>query len=88
MLCFYTQTGDRCFITGWGNLNDEKDKPNILQTASVRIVSTAYCEEAYGIRISDSMLCAGSHYRVVGACHGDSGGIKRNNILNLFTINL
>ena len=64
----------RCWITGWGTLSSGGSQPNILQQASVPLVSKSRCLVAYPGKIHDSMLCAGLDKGGVDACQGDSGG--------------
>ena len=49
-------------------------QPNILQQASVPLVSKSRCLVAYPRKIDDSMLCAGLDKGGVDSCQGDSGG--------------
>ena len=64
----------RCWITGWGTLSSGGSQPNILQQASVPLVSKSRCLVAYPGKIDDSMLCAGLDKGGVDSCQGDSGG--------------
>ncbi|EDO37083.1 predicted protein [Nematostella vectensis] len=66
--------GTRCWITGWGRLASGGTAPDILQQASVPVVSRARCEKAYPGKIHDSMLCAGLDQGGIDTCQGDSGG--------------
>ncbi|EDO41035.1 predicted protein, partial [Nematostella vectensis] len=68
--------GTTCWITGWGTLSSGGSPPDILQEASVPVVSRARCEQAYTDpnQIHDSMLCAGLDNGGVDTCQGDSGG--------------
>ncbi|KAL9972367.1 hypothetical protein ACROYT_G018652 [Oculina patagonica] len=64
----------KCWITGWGRLASGGATPDILQQASVPLVSKARCLKGYPGQIHDSMLCAGLDQGGVDACQGDSGG--------------
>ncbi|KAL9972358.1 hypothetical protein ACROYT_G018643 [Oculina patagonica] len=64
----------KCWITGWGRLASGGNVPDILQQASVPLVSKRRCLQSYPDRIHDSMLCAGLDQGGVDACQGDSGG--------------
>lgn len=64
----------RCRITGWGTLSSGGSQPNILQEASVPLVSKSRCLKAYPGKITDSMLCAGLDNGGIDSCQGDSGG--------------
>ena len=63
-----------CWITGWGTLSAGGKKPNVLQQASVPLVSNGNCSLAYPGKIDNSMLCAGLDEGGVDTCQGDSGG--------------
>jgi secreted trypsin-like serine protease len=65
-------------VSGWGDLNAEPGTapsyPRRLHQASVPLVATGLCEEAYATieqQITPRMLCAGSR---TDSCYGDSGG--------------
>lgn len=65
-------------VSGWGDLNAEPGAapayPRRLHQASVPLVSSGLCEEAYETieqAITPRMLCAGSR---TDSCYGDSGG--------------
>ena len=64
----------KCWITGWGTLSSGGGSPNVLQEASVPLVSKSRCLVAYPRKIDDSMLCAGLDKGGVDSCQGDSGG--------------
>lgn len=67
--------GTNCWITGWGTLASGGSQPELLQQASVPVVSKAKCVGAYSSAdIGDSMLCAGFDQGMVDTCQGDSGG--------------
>jgi len=60
---------------GWGRISEGGALSPQLQKVDVPYVDDATCNQAYGGRIKDSMICAG----VLGeggkdACQGDSGG--------------
>ncbi|XP_065669876.1 serine protease 27 isoform X1 [Hydra vulgaris] len=70
--------GDKCHIIGWGHLTfNGNDQAEILQHASVPIVSNAICNDpiAYNHTINAKhLLCAGFTEGKIDACNYDSGG--------------
>ena len=68
--------GKNAFISGWGALSEGGDSPDILQKATVPIVSNTQAEQNYGPgSITDNMIAAGFlGTGGVDACQGDSGG--------------
>ncbi|MGH0175673.1 UNVERIFIED_CONTAM: hypothetical protein FKN15_071112 [Acipenser sinensis] len=53
------QTGDRCWVTGWGSMSEgDKDYPTVLQEAEVEIIDQRLCQNRYG-PLSPRMVCAG-----------------------------
>ncbi|CAE7306257.1 mdn1 [Symbiodinium natans] len=72
-------TGAECSITGWGTLMSSGPMPEVLQEASVTLLSMKECEEDYAKHnetITASMLCAAgnSEKGITDTCQGDSGG--------------
>ncbi|MCJ8740271.1 hypothetical protein PDJAM_G00057030 [Pangasius djambal] len=63
--------GTRCVTTGWGK-TAFSSSPSILQQTALPILSLAQCQQYWGNRIFDSMICAGASG--VSSCQGDSGG--------------
>ena len=69
-------------ISGWGSNGTiyPIGEPNILQKASVDIVSREECNDVYGslpfnfTSITDRMICAAREGK--DTCQGDSGGIN------------
>lgn len=71
--------GTNCSITGWGTLKSFGKTPEVLQEASVKLLTSADCEVNYTKTrdiITGSMLCASgvSEKGIVDTCQGDSGG--------------
>ncbi|OXB69929.1 UNVERIFIED_CONTAM: hypothetical protein H355_004793, partial [Colinus virginianus] len=53
------RSGDKCWITGWGQKQEADDKgAAILQKAEVEIIDQTLCHSTYGI-ITARMFCAG-----------------------------
>jgi len=83
-VCLPTEGNDvapktECWITGWGTLSSGGATPDILQEASVGILSQEDCRNSGypASNITDSMICAQGHLpdgSIVDACQGDSGG--------------
>ncbi|KAI5625524.1 chymotrypsin-like precursor, partial [Silurus asotus] len=63
--------GTRCVTTGWGKTAFTAS-PSILQQTALPILSLAQCQQYWGNKIFDSMICAGASG--VSSCQGDSGG--------------
>ncbi|KAI5099132.1 chymotrypsin-like precursor, partial [Silurus meridionalis] len=63
--------GTRCVTTGWGK-TAFSSSPSILQQTALPILSLAQCQQYWGNKIFDSMICAGASG--VSSCQGDSGG--------------
>ncbi|XP_023656900.1 serine protease hepsin [Paramormyrops kingsleyae] len=63
-------------VTGWGNTEYYGQPSDVLQEASVPIISDAVCNAAdyYDNQITTSMFCAGYEKGGTDACQGDSGG--------------
>ncbi|XP_053546008.1 trypsin [Bombina bombina] len=68
--------GTGCTISGWGSTTSPADThPDVLQCASVSVVSHSHCQECYpNDNITDNMLCAGVAEGGIDTCQGDSGG--------------
>ncbi|RAH41260.1 serine protease [Aspergillus brunneoviolaceus CBS 621.78] len=56
-----------CVASGWGGLERQ------LQSVTLPIVDRDICDQAYGGRITDRMICAGGEAGK-GTCPGDRGG--------------
>jgi len=66
-------------VSGWGDLSNGGQSPDILQKVQIPVVSDAVCQRAYDEEIiAPHMLCAGL-IDVGGkdSCQGDSGGPLR-----------
>jgi secreted trypsin-like serine protease len=67
--------GQTCVITGWGRTSSSNTLPNVLQQASVGILSTTQCQQqAGGANIWANHICIKDSQNQRGACNGDSGG--------------
>jgi len=69
-------------VMGWGSINNDQDKPEVLMSAEVDYIGNQLCEEAsgriwgsrknYNEYVTRDMLCAASPGK--DSCSGDSGG--------------
>ena len=67
--------GKNLTISGWGQIDPySEEKPDLLQSVDVPVISQDECIKAYEDDITDSMICAGYEKGEMDACHGDSGG--------------
>lgn len=67
--------GSMCRTVGWGKeRNTDPLGSDILQEASVPIVSKRKCRKAFDYKITDKQVCAGFKNGGVDSCAGDSGG--------------
>jgi len=67
--------GQTCVITGWGRTSSTNTLPNVLQQATIRILSTSECQsQAAGASIWASHICIFDPNTTSSACNGDSGG--------------
>ncbi|KAJ7304138.1 hypothetical protein JRQ81_011666 [Phrynocephalus forsythii] len=68
--------GKLCTVTGWGNTQYYGQQSDMLQEASVPIISNSVCNspEYYNNQIKPRMFCAGFAAGGIDACQGDSGG--------------
>jgi len=68
-------SGQTCVITGWGRTSSSNTLPNVLQQASVGILTQAQCvSQAGGANIWAGHICIKDSQNTRGACNGDSGG--------------
>jgi secreted trypsin-like serine protease len=64
-------------ITGWGTTTEGGSTANILQVATVSILTDASCRSSYSAsEIHDSNICAADDG--IDTCQGDSGGPLQN----------
>ncbi|XP_071599450.1 coagulation factor XI-like isoform X1 [Heliangelus exortis] len=64
-----------CWITGWGYRKEKGRVEDILQKATVPLMSKEECQARYRKhRIGDKVICAGYDEGGRDACKGDSGG--------------
>jgi len=68
--------GTLATVVGWGRLGREEGAPhsNILQAATIPILSDYGCAIQTGLGVYSDQLCAGGSYTETSACPGDSGG--------------
>nr|XP_054483834.1 transmembrane protease serine 7 [Agelaius phoeniceus] len=68
------RSGDKCWITGWGQKQEADDEGSaVLQKAEIEIIDQTLCHSTYGI-ITARMFCAGLSSGKRDGCKGDSGG--------------
>ncbi|NWT97948.1 TMPS7 protease, partial [Urocynchramus pylzowi] len=68
------RSGDKCWITGWGQKQEADDEGSaVLQKAEVEIIDQTLCHSTYRI-ITARMFCAGLSSGKRDGCKGDSGG--------------
>ncbi|XP_007517780.1 chymotrypsin-like protease CTRL-1 isoform X2 [Erinaceus europaeus] len=66
-------SGLTCVTTGWGRISGVANvTPARLQQVALPLVSVSQCQQYWGSRITDSMICAGA--AGASSCQGDSGG--------------
>jgi len=75
-------TNKMATIIGWGKTGEHKPYPEELMQATVPIVSSQECHNAYQGEITDNMFCAGFYEGGKDACTGDGGGPLFVNIDN------
>ncbi|XP_037679249.1 serine protease 38-like [Choloepus didactylus] len=73
---FQMQPLGECWITGWGQVQDEDDPVKTLQEAQVFIVNNTYCQLylSQALPFHRETLCAANWKDKAMACLGDSGG--------------
>uniref|UniRef100_A0A8B9ZA52 Peptidase S1 domain-containing protein n=1 Tax=Anas platyrhynchos TaxID=8839 RepID=A0A8B9ZA52_ANAPL len=64
-----------CTVMGWGTTTSpEVTYPDTPQCVNVTVVSNSRCQEVYGSKVTENMLCAGVAAGGKDSCQGDSGG--------------
>jgi len=70
--------GLTCVISGWGRTSISNNLPDILQKASIPVISTAECASLMsgvsGTVVWDNHICLYDSAQSTGSCNGDSGG--------------
>eukprot|EP00095_Tigriopus_kingsejongensis_P001541 snap_masked-scaffold424_size175595-processed-gene-0.2 protein:Tk01541 transcript:snap_masked-scaffold424_size175595-processed-gene-0.2-mRNA-1 annotation:"hypothetical protein DAPPUDRAFT_305317" len=63
-------------VVGWGRVGRDSKAPhsNILQAATIPILSDSQCLSETGLSNFDDQICAGNSDSDISACPGDSGG--------------
>jgi secreted trypsin-like serine protease len=68
--------GETCVISGWGRTSASNVLPNVLQKASIQVISTDECNTRMapvaGARVGPAQICL--YTPSIGSCNGDSGG--------------
>ncbi|XP_062031890.1 kallikrein-4 [Lepus europaeus] len=64
--------GTKCLVSGWGRLSDG-NLPQVLQCATIPVVSELFCRNSFPGLYHPSMFCAGGR-DIRDSCRGDSGG--------------
>ncbi|XP_041067781.1 transmembrane protease serine 2-like isoform X1 [Carcharodon carcharias] len=67
-------TGDSCWISGWGDTEEGGSSPEVLQKAIVPFIAHTDCKLSYYEFILPRSICAGWEEGRQDACQGDSGG--------------
>lgn len=68
--------GTTCVISGWGRTSSSNVLPDILQKASIQVLTTAQCNtRLQGVGNAwDNHFCLYDAANNIGSCNGDSGG--------------
>jgi secreted trypsin-like serine protease len=66
--------GATCVISGWGRTSSSNTLPNVLQKASITILSLAQCQQQGSNNVWANHICVRDNNNNAGACNGDSGG--------------
>ncbi|XP_065081006.1 trypsin-4-like [Ochlerotatus camptorhynchus] len=61
-----------CLISGWGRTMNDSQSYDQLRAAHVRLVPRDKCNQYYGGKVDEKMVCAGGAGQ--DSCQGDSGG--------------
>jgi pancreatic elastase II len=68
--------GETCIISGWGRTSSSNVLPQILQKASIAVISMEECNTRMapvsGARVGPGQVCV--YTPTIGSCNGDSGG--------------
>ena len=69
------ETGQTCFVSGYGALHWGGNITNILQWVGVPLVTNEECRDFFPCEtITDTMMCAAYPEGGKDSCQGDSGG--------------
>ncbi|XP_029948812.1 duodenase-1-like [Salarias fasciatus] len=63
-----------CSVAGWGKTKTNGNSVDELREAKVPIVDLKKCEEIWGGKLPNNVICAGGYGSQRGFCQGDSGG--------------
>eukprot|EP00918_Siedleckia_nematoides_P041935 GHVU01091352.1.p1 GENE.GHVU01091352.1~~GHVU01091352.1.p1 ORF type:complete len:425 (+),score=32.85 GHVU01091352.1:202-1476(+) len=65
-----------CYVTGWGDLEQWGDDPDVLHQVMVPIMDWDECnsDNMYEGKLTDAMICGGFKEGGKDSCQGDSGG--------------
>jgi len=68
--------GLTCVISGWGRTSSSNTLPDVLQKASIDVITTAACSSLIGSigNVWANHICLYDTRNQVGSCNGDSGG--------------
>ncbi|MBN3306176.1 ENTK Enteropeptidase, partial [Amia calva] len=67
--------GKMCFIAGWGRMEEQGSLANILQEATLPLITNVKCQQRMPeYTITPRMMCAGYDEGGIDSCQGDSGG--------------
>lgn len=68
--------GEMCVISGWGRTSSSNVLPNVLQKATIAVISESECNTRMapvsGARVGPGQICL--YTPGIGSCNGDSGG--------------
>jgi elastase-2 len=68
--------GENCVISGWGRTSASNVLPNVLQKATIQVISNSECntrmQPVSGASVGDGQICL--YTPAIGSCNGDSGG--------------
>jgi len=71
-------TGETCVMSGWGRTSSSNQLPNVLQKASIGVLSQADCNQRMapvsGANVGPGQICLFDGAMTSGSCNGDSGG--------------
>ena len=91
------QLGLHLIISRWGRIGRHENSPhsNVLQAATVPVISDWDCFQMTGLLNYEDQVCAGGVGAEASACPGDSGGAlqvakdsRRTRNLHILTVNL